>query len=330
MADKSAKLENIMLGLNWIDYIILTLLIFYVLKGYYVGFLKASLDLASFVFSFIIGLKFYGVIGGILIKQLSFPVGFADAIGFFIAAFASEIILGVILRNIFNIHLNRFRKLNRILGILPSILSGMILFAFLLTLVIALPVSPFIKQAIFSSRMGKILTSNTVGLEKNLNNIFGGAVSETISFMTVKPNSNEILSLNFQTTTVKIDEGEEDYMLSLVNKQREKAGIGVLVMDEKLKEVARNHCRDMFAKGYFSHYTREGLSAFDRMEKAGILYREAGENLALSPNADLAMQGLMESPGHKANILALTFGKVGIGAIDGGIYGKMFCQEFTD
>jgi uncharacterized protein YkwD len=38
----------------------------------------------------------------------------------------------------------------------------------------------------------------------------------------------------------------------------------------------------------------------------------------------------MNSPGHKANILSISFGKVGIGVIDGGIYGEMFCQEFTN
>lgn len=319
-----------MMGFNWIDYIILFLLFFYVVKGYHLGFVVAFLDLASFIFSFIIGLKFYGVIGNILVKQFSFPVGFSDAIGFFITAFVSEIALGLILRRVFNFHVTHFKKLNRIMGILPSVLSGTILFTFLLTLVIALPVSPLIKQAIFSSKVGKILISNSQGLEKDLNSIFGGVVNETINFMTVKPNSNQIVSLNFKTTKFTIDTSSENYMLNLVNKERNRMKLPVLVMDGKLQDVARNHCQDMFKRGYFSHYSLEGFSPFDRMDKAGILYREAGENLALSPNTDLAMQGLMNSPGHKANILSASFGKAGIGVIDGGIYGEMFCQEFTN
>jgi len=44
----------------------------------------------------------------------------------------------------------------------------------------------------------------------------------------------------------------------------------------------------------------------------------------------LAMQGLMNSPGHRANILSPSFHKVGIGVLDAGIYGEMFVQEFTD
>ena len=86
----------------------------------------------------------------------------------------------------------------------------------------------------------------------------------------------------------------------------------------------------MFARGYFSHYTPEGLSPFDRMAQTDVSYTYAGENLALAPNVTVAMQGLMQSPGHRANILFPNFGKLGVGVIDGGIYGQMYCQEFTD
>ena len=66
------------------------------------------------------------------------------------------------------------------------------------------------------------------------------------------------------------------------------------------------------------------------MNKANIEFTYAGENLALAPSTPLAMQGLMNSPGHRANILNPNFKKIGIGVIDGGIYGKMYSQEFTD
>jgi uncharacterized protein YkwD len=119
-------------------------------------------------------------------------------------------------------------------------------------------------------------------------------------------------------------------MLIDVNKERKTQGLQPLVMDEKLQVLARNYAKDMFKRGYFSHNNPEGYSPFDRMAVAGIDYQAAGENLALAPNESLAMQGLMNSPGHKANILSPKFGRVGIGVIDGGIYGEMFVQEFTD
>ena len=63
-----------------------------------------------------------------------------------------------------------------------------------------------------------------------------------------------------------------------------------------LRNLARAHSNDMFKRGYFSHYTPEGLSPFDRMEKAGINYQYAGENLALAPSTDSCNAGTHEQP----------------------------------
>ena len=174
------------------------------------------------------------------------------------------------------------------------------------------------------------MLSNAQGLEKDLNSVFGGAINETINFLTVEPKGNEIVSLNYKTKNVLPDYKSEQDMFKLVNKERVSRGISQLIFDNKLGDVGRAHCEDMFAKGYFSHYTPEGLSPFGRMDQAGIIYNAAGENLALAPNVDIAMKGLMNSPGHKANILSENFGKIGVGVVDGGIYGEMFCQEFSN
>jgi uncharacterized protein YkwD len=119
-------------------------------------------------------------------------------------------------------------------------------------------------------------------------------------------------------------------MLRLINQERLKEGLPALVWDEAAAKVARAHSVDMFKRGYFSHENPDGLSPFDRMEKAGITYSAAGENLAYAATVELAHAGLMRSPGHRANILEKDFGRVGIGVIDGGIYGKMFTQNFRD
>ena len=94
--------------------------------------------------------------------------------------------------------------------------------------------------------------------------------------------------------------------------------------------MGRKHSSDMFARGYFAHYTPEGESPFDRMNAAGVKYVSAGENLALAPTLMLAHNGLMNSPGHRANILRPQFGRVGIGIVDGGVRGLMISQEFKN
>lgn len=319
-----------MLSLNWIDYLILIILLFYAYEGYSRGFVGALLDLANFIFSFLVGLRFYGVFAGILVGKFSIPPGFSNAIGFFITTFLTEVVISMLIEKYFAFKLSISKRLNTILGIGPGILSGAILVAFILVLVISLPVPSPIKQAISSSYLGNLLLSNTQGLEKELNKVFGGAINETINFLTVEPKSNEIVSLNFQTKNSTTDPIAESYMFSLINKARKSVGLREVVFDDLLRDVGRSHCKDMFERGYFSHFTPEGFSPFDRMDDKGIIYNFAGENLALSPNTDIAMKGLMNSPGHKANILSSNFGRVGVGVMDGGIYGEMFCQEFTD
>jgi len=333
------------LGFNWIDIIILIVFFFYAIEGFSVGFVVASVDLLSFLLSFALGLRFYGVFAGLLITYANTPHGFANAIGFFIAAILSEVALSFLFRTM----LNRMQKhlptqklsdpnlgyaylqsANKFLGFLPGIASAVILLAFLLTMIISLPFSPFLKQSVSVSRLGSTFVANAQGFEKDLNRVFGGAVSETLNFLTVKPESDETVDLNFTTKNVTIDPVSEEKMLILVNKERVKKGLEPVIAEASLRSLSRDYAKDMLARGYFSHYSPEGTSPFERMDNAGISYTAAGENLALAPDVELAMQGLMKSPGHRANILSPNYAKLGVGVIDGGIYGKMFVQEFTN
>ena len=86
----------------------------------------------------------------------------------------------------------------------------------------------------------------------------------------------------------------------------------------------------MFARGYFAHATPEGRDPFERMREAKVSFLTAGENIALAPTLEIAHTGLMNSPGHRANILRPQFGRVGIGIVDGGIHGLMVTQDFRN
>ncbi len=328
-----------MFGLNWIDLILLIIVTIYAIEGYFLGFFAATVDFMSFVLSFVFGLAFYGEIGNILVSIFSIPQGFANALGFLMAAIIFEIIFNVILKKIFysfpvfiksNPKYQNILPLEKALGVIPGALSGLVLAAFILSLIIALPFSVFLKHSVSESKMGSVLVSNTQVFSGSLNEIFGGAVNDTLSFLTIEPKSDESVGLNFKTEKVSVDYEAEQDMWAKVNVERTSRGLNSLTFSEELAKVGRAHCTDMFKRGYFSHYTPEGLSPFDRMVAADVNFLYAGENLALAPSTDLAMKGLMQSPGHKANILSKDFGKVGIGVIDGGIYGEMFCQEFTD
>jgi uncharacterized protein YkwD len=119
-------------------------------------------------------------------------------------------------------------------------------------------------------------------------------------------------------------------MVVLVNQERASRGISPLVVDPTMRDVARAYSRDMFLNKYFSHYDPKGHDAAYRLQHADVQFFVAGENLAFAPTLKIAHQGLMNSEGHQKNILDPQFHRVGIGIIDGGIWGKMFTQEFAD
>jgi len=121
---------------------------------------------------------------------------------------------------------------------------------------------------------------------------------------------------------------EEQQMINLVNRERASRGIPELKVDMDLVKTARMKSRDMVENNYFAHQSPTYGSPFDLMRSQGISYRLAGENLAGAPSVESAHRNLMNSPGHRANILNPNFTHVGIGIVDGGPYGKMFTQHF--
>ena len=326
-------------GINIFDIVILLVIVFYVYEGYSLGFTLAFLDLLSFIISFIAALQFYTNFAGVLIAFFALPIGIANAIAFFIIAVISEIVLTIVFRRL-SARIPSFipfagiraflKDANQLLGILPGLISAFIILAFLLSLIITFPSSPFVKQAVDDSVVASSLVSNTSLFEKQLKKVFGGALDETLNFMTVEPESSKTVQLHFTVVDGTVDAKAEKEMLLLINKERASNGIQSVSLDPALQQVARSHSEDMFRQGYFSHTSLDGRTPFLRMEDAGINYQYAGENLALSPTTGLAMKGLMNSPGHRANILNPNFNKVGIGVIDGGLFGKMYSQEFTD
>lgn len=138
---------------------------------------------------------------------------------------------------------------------------------------------------------------------------------------------------------IDVDEDAEGAVLRLLNKARQEEGVAGVYIDPLLQEVARDHARDMYLRGYFAHETPEcsaggeGTPAgcrdpFDRMDAAGVDFDIAGENLALASTVSAAHQGLLGSPGHRRNMLDPDFERVGIGVVEGP-YGLMVAQEFA-
>ncbi len=121
---------------------------------------------------------------------------------------------------------------------------------------------------------------------------------------------------------------EEQQMVDLVNAERSKQGLNPLKVNNELTKVARVKAQDMISNNYFDHQSPTYGSPFEMMNKFGISYQTAGENLAGNQTVEKAHQALMNSEGHRANILGANYTEVGIGIVEGGSYGKMFVQLF--
>lgn len=107
---------------------------------------------------------------------------------------------------------------------------------------------------------------------------------------------------------------QEEEVLRLVNIERQKAGLSPFTLSAKLSNVARDKSKDMAHNNYFSHQSPTHGSPFDMMKAYGISYRTAGENIAKGYNsAASVVNGWMNSPGHRANILNSSFNTLGVG-----------------
>jgi uncharacterized protein YkwD len=318
--------------MNYVDIIIFLFVVLLAYTSFLRGFIRDFADLIALLISIVLAMYTYVWLGAFIISIVSLPENIASTIAFFTVWFVGMFVYYAIMTLGYEHIPEKVRqsKINKWLGIIPGTLRAILFAWFTINLLYILAISGTFKQAMNRSFISKQLIKNNQVVNDFLNKTFGSIASGTTNFITVTPQSNETITLGYKTTEITTDYIAATEMLDLVNSERKSNGLAELILDDKLSVVGQEHCKDMFANGYFSHYSPDGKSPFDRMLDAKINFMIAGENLALAPTTAEAFAGLMESPGHRANMLSKDFGRVGIGVIDSGINGKMFAQEFTN
>ncbi|HET6852130.1 MAG TPA: CvpA family protein [Pyrinomonadaceae bacterium] len=321
------------MAINPIDILLVIVVVLSLLNGYRRGFIHGVLDLAGWVLSLVAGLRYYHPVAGWLGPRIDLwsemwdqPIAFV-LVAVFVGVLVHLIGYALLRRLPEHVHEN---QVNRLFGLLPGFANGLIIAAILSALLLAIPLSESLSERTRDSAVANRLAVYAERLEGQLRPVFGDAISRTLNLLTIRPDSNERVTLPFTVEKTRPRPDLEKQMLELVNQERQKVGLNPLAADPELTEVARRHSADMFARGYFAHDTPEGLSPFDRMRAANVRFLTAGENLALAPTLSVAHTGLMNSPGHRANILRKEFGRVGIGIMDGGMRGLMVSQEFRN
>jgi uncharacterized protein YkwD len=116
---------------------------------------------------------------------------------------------------------------------------------------------------------------------------------------------------------VTTTEDSEKRLLALVNRDRVAAGLAALQWDEKVAQVARSHSEEMRRTKIVAHISPTTGSAADRVKAAKIKTAVVLENVARAYGVGEAHQGLMNSPGHRANIMSRAATHIGIGAVFG-------------
>lgn len=107
-------------------------------------------------------------------------------------------------------------------------------------------------------------------------------------------------------------------VLDYTNEERRRFGLSDVTFNRELSRAAQHHASDMAEQGYFSHNSRlDGSSVADRViSLTDYRYTSVAENLYFrNPDNDPfeAVQGWMNSVGHRKNLLNPTFQDIGLG-----------------
>ena len=111
------------------------------------------------------------------------------------------------------------------------------------------------------------------------------------------------------------DSQAEDTLFRLLNQARQENGLPALALDERLANAARAHSALMARNLQLRHQADGEPTLTERLASTNLRFDRVAENVAFSETAENAHDGLMHSPGHRANILSAQSNAVGVGVV---------------
>ncbi len=319
--------------MNAIDLLIAAAVVLAIVTGIRAGFIKTLYGLITWIVAIPVALVLQAPFGSLLARVgLAAPA--ARTIAFVAVLLVIELgftIVGSVAVFPFVDRLHRDRTLgiaDRAFGVIPSVLRTLVITAVALAAALVLPVGADVRSAIDSSRAAQALIAQVSAVQPALGALAGSPDDSGPLFVT-RLGADQTEKLDLPNDLVLApDLDAEQEMLRLINQERTTRGLPALELDSRALPVARQHSEEMFRLKYFGHQSPALGSPFDRLQAAKISYTRAGENLAYAHSVAIAHRGLMESPGHRENILRPEFTRVAIGVISAGSYGRMFTQLF--
>lgn len=317
--------------MNFVDLILAVIIVFSLWIGWEKGFISSCLDLAVWAGSLWAGFLLYAQVSSLLAKIIT-PFTWILPVSFMLVVVLAGILLSIgtrliskqIPRSVF------YSKANKYLGIIPGFVNGCISAVVVTLLFLSVPMGDGVFRAAKSSALAARFVPAGEWMQEHISPVFYDVGKQNMARLSIESGSEKTVKLPFTKENATVREDLEIKMLQLVNEERSKKGLAPLTPDTAMTRLARAYSKEMLARGFFSHYSPEKEDPFDRMRRAHIKFITAGENLALARTLIMAHRGLMNSPGHRANILNPAYGRLGIGIMDGGIYGLMISQEFRN
>jgi len=184
----------------------------------------------------------------------------------------------------------------------------------------------------------KEITENTNKASIEINNHITDAIKPSVDNSENDQNSNQNTTKQETTTPSKAENNNsnssvssyEKQVVDLVNAERAKNGLSALTLDSSVSNVARTKSKDMATNNYFSHTSPTYGGAGDMLKQFGIKYTAYGENIASGQKTPQeVVTAWMNSSGHRANILASDFTKIGVGYATDSSGKAYWTQMFT-
>jgi len=109
---------------------------------------------------------------------------------------------------------------------------------------------------------------------------------------------------------------EQQDILTLSNQARQDAELNTLSFSTELNAAAQRHANDLADGAKFSHTGSDGSTMKERIQDSGYKYWSIAENIyyqAPRNRPERAVQGWLQSPGHRRNLLNGKFTEMGVG-----------------
>lgn len=117
----------------------------------------------------------------------------------------------------------------------------------------------------------------------------------------------------------------EQELFKFLNLERQHHGLGLFQWDPRLADAARTHAQKMARAGDISHRFAGEPDLAERARRTGALFKAVAENVALAGTPEEIHLALMNSPGHRANILNPEYNAVGVGVTQ--VNNELFVTE---